>query len=32
MYQAREYEKALQWLEKVVNKMQADDLANKFKG
>ena len=28
MYQAREYEKALKWLEKVINKIQADDLAS----
>ena len=28
MYQARENEKALKWLEKVINKIQADDLAS----
>ena len=32
MYQARGHEKALQWLEKVINKIQAADLASKFKG
>ena len=32
MYQTKEHEKALQWLEKVINKIQADDLANTFKG
>ena len=31
MYQARGHEKALQWLEKVINKIQAADLASKFK-